>query len=162
LDAGSLGLRLCPRPGSPQDWLDGRRYGGSLARRTSRSFRLKSSALMASLGRPYLRAADTSREYLHHVAGEFDSCWRKLRCLRLAGHAHALHGVGWECGVPNRFPRALAAARAAVVSSEIAAQVGLDLVSQRACQLFLSHPPRPHCAPTTPKQHGRPAPAPTA
>jgi hypothetical protein len=43
-----------------------------------------------------------------HVGGE-------LRCLRLAGHAHALYRPGGVKGVPNRFPRALAAARAALV-----------------------------------------------
>jgi hypothetical protein len=38
----------------------------------------------------------------------------ELRRLRLAGHAHALHGAGGVGGVPSRFPRALAAARAAL------------------------------------------------
>jgi hypothetical protein len=44
---------------------------------------------------------------------------RKLRRLCPAGHAHALDGPS-GAGVPSRFPRALAAARAALVRSEIA------------------------------------------
>ena len=46
---------------------------------------------------------------------------RKLRRLRLAGRAHAFNRTG---RVPSRFPRALAAARAAFVRSEIAPGCG--------------------------------------
>jgi hypothetical protein len=45
--------------------------------------------------------------YRQHVGG-------KLCCLRFAGRRHALDGAG---GVPSRFSRALAAARAALVPS---------------------------------------------
>ena len=47
---------------------------------------------------------------------------RKSGRLRLTGHAHALDGPGGVGGVPSRFPRALAAARAALVRSEIASR----------------------------------------
>jgi hypothetical protein len=46
----------------------------------------------------------------------------ELRFLRLTGRAYALHGAGGVGGVPSRVPRALAAARAALVRSEIASR----------------------------------------
>jgi hypothetical protein len=46
----------------------------------------------------------------------------ELRCLRLTGNTHALHGADRIPGVPNRIPRALAAARAALVRSEMASR----------------------------------------
>ena len=50
--------------------------------------------------------------------------------LRLAGRAHALNvAAEFPGGVSKRFPPASAAARAALVRSEIAARVGLDPVS---------------------------------
>jgi hypothetical protein len=42
--------------------------------------------------------------------------------LRLTSHAHALDGPCGVGGVPSRFPRALAAARVALVRSEIASR----------------------------------------
>jgi hypothetical protein len=65
----------------------------------------------------------------------------KLGRLRLAGHAHPLHGAGWVRGVPNRVPRALVAARAALVRSEIASRsrsataARMWMVSLLACGL---------------------------
>ena len=49
--------------------------------------------------------------------------------LRLAGRAHALNVAAEFPRVSKRFPLASAAARAALVRSEIAARVGLDPVS---------------------------------
>jgi hypothetical protein len=47
----------------------------------------------------------------------------ELRFLRLTGRAYALHSAGGVGGgVPSRVPRALAAARAALVRSEIASR----------------------------------------
>jgi hypothetical protein len=66
---------------------------------------------------------------------------RELRRLRLAGHPHALNGSGGVSGVPSRFPRALAAARAALVRSEIASRscsataARMWIVSLLACGL---------------------------
>jgi hypothetical protein len=55
------------------------------------------------------------------VSNDRQDVGRKLRRLRLAGHAHALDGPG-RIGVPSRLPCALAAARAALVRSEIASR----------------------------------------
>ena len=58
-------------------------------------------------------------------------------------HAHSLDGAGGIERTQIALPRALAAARAAF-------------------DRFSSYLPKPHCAPTKPRQHGRPTPAPTA
>jgi hypothetical protein len=56
------------------------------------------------------------------VSNDRQDVGRKSRRLCLTGHAHALDGTGGVAGVPSFYPRALAAARAALVRSEIASR----------------------------------------
>jgi hypothetical protein len=56
-----------------------------------------------------------------NLADDWQDIGRKLRRLGSTGHAHATYCAG-RVGLPNRLPRALAAARAALIRSEIASR----------------------------------------
>jgi hypothetical protein len=59
----------------------------------------------------------------HHFFHEtLEDIGRVAVDLRFSGRSHAVQGVGWGVGLPSRVPRALAAARAALVRSEIASR----------------------------------------
>jgi hypothetical protein len=57
-----------------------------------------------------------------HLTNDRQNIGRKLRCLSPMGRTHAFRCARRVRGVPSRFPRALAAARAALVRSEISSR----------------------------------------